>query len=308
MTEIYLLTGFLGSGKTTFLNQRLTQETGKVGVLMNEFGSISMDSVAISKESMSFVELTNGSIFCSCLKENFIKGLIQLIQSDLDVIYIESSGLSDPSDMGKVLSIVDQTVLKNSYLFAGTLCLVDGLYFFQELEKLTSVERQIKHSHVVIINKLDLISEEKAQLIRQKIMEINPRVSVMTSQFGYIHQEKLMVNYFDIDDEITSNTVENKPKHVTIEFRQSPKINELVDFLKDISRAYYRIKGYVEVSNQVYKLDLVNNRIDVEVFRGHVDSEALNKLVCLASNGMLSISCLAQAAHKWWPGMYKLKS
>ncbi len=54
MTRIYLITGFLGAGKTTFLNYRLNRTKVKVGVLMNEFGKISMDTIAVKNEDMDF--------------------------------------------------------------------------------------------------------------------------------------------------------------------------------------------------------------------------------------------------------------
>ncbi|MDA3845222.1 MAG: hypothetical protein PF505_01595 [Vallitaleaceae bacterium] len=117
MTNIYLITGFLGAGKTTFLNERLLDSHGKTGVLMNEFGKVSMDSIIVKDLTGEFIELKNGSIFCSCLKEHFIEGLKKLILMDLDDLYIESSGLADPSDMGKILSVIEAEIGDSKLIF-----------------------------------------------------------------------------------------------------------------------------------------------------------------------------------------------
>ena len=67
-TSLYLLTGFLGAGKTTFLTNVLKDLEGeKVGVIMNEFGKVGIDGTIIQKEGMELVEINRSSIFCSCL-------------------------------------------------------------------------------------------------------------------------------------------------------------------------------------------------------------------------------------------------
>ena len=196
MTRIYLLTGFLGAGKTTFLNHRLKQTRARVGVLMNEFGKISMDTIAVEINGIDLLELKNGSIFCACLKDKFIDGLATLVSSELDEIYIEGSGLADPSDMGKVVQVLKKLVGENTFTFEGTICIVDGLYFEAELDKMVSVERQIAHSHHVLVNKSDLIDQEQLQIIVDKIKEINPLVGITPVAYGQVDFDDLDWSYF----------------------------------------------------------------------------------------------------------------
>ena len=71
-TKLYLLTGFLGAGKTTFLTSVLNDlPDKKVAVIMNEFGKVGIDGPIIQKDGMELVELNRGSIFCSCLQLSF---------------------------------------------------------------------------------------------------------------------------------------------------------------------------------------------------------------------------------------------
>jgi len=305
MTDIYLITGFLGSGKTTFLNQRLLNTSSKVGVLMNEFGKVSMDSVTVSKEGMSLLELTNGSIFCSCLKENFIQGLAHLLTLNLDEVYIESSGLSDPSDMDKVIQVIKGMVNPATFTFKGTLCLVDGVFFKKELEKMVSVERQIRHSHHILINKIDLISVEELNEIIQIIQPLNPKASISSVSFGNVDWDKLALDYFPIEDEESTNTHESRPRSLLITFIHEPERSKLELFLDAIKFDFYRAKGFVKIDDAWYKIDLVNERIDIKSYDGPIEY-GRNEMVFLSSTGIESISRLAQAADKYIPGLFRL--
>lgn len=310
MTSIYLITGYLGSGKTTFLQARLADTKAKVGVLMNEFGKISMDTITVEKEGMALLELTNGSIFCSCLKENFIKGLAHLVTLGLDEIYIESSGLSDPSDMGKVIQVIKGMSEPDSFVFKGTLCLVDGVFFKQELEKMVSVERQIRHSHHILVNKTDLISEDKLAEIVDMIHEINPAVGITPVSYGVVDWQSLNLENFFIEDEETTNRVESKPKNVVVQFKYEPTMDQLKGFLEKMTSHFYRIKGFVSIDKLWYKVDLVNEQIDIKsytVSKEEEKNDGYNELVCLSSKGLASISHLALTAEKEIPMLYNLE-
>lgn len=308
MVNIYLITGFLGAGKTSFLNQQLKLTKRKVGVLMNEFGAISMDTVAIDHEDESFIELKNGSIFCACLKENFISGISRLVTQDIEDLFIEASGLSDPSDMGKVLQVVDSTVEGAEYNFKGTICLIDGMYFFQELDKMVSVERQIRHSHYIVINKCDLIDDVKINAIEAKLIELNPKATIVRAVSGKIDAEDLQMDTFYIEDEETTNKVDNKPKNLVVHFTETVDRAELTTFLEALTDHFFRIKGYLTLEGQMHKVDTVNSQIVMEAFEGDVLVEAEERLVCLASKGIISVSKIATEAGRVFKSGYELKS
>lgn len=307
MTNIYLITGFLGAGKTTFLNEQLRDSSSRTGVLMNEFGKVSMDSVNVTQNGIDLKELTNGSIFCACLKDRFIDGLSQLVSRELDNIYIESSGLSDPSNMESVMDVLRKTLPDKTFEYRGSICLLDGVYFFEELDKLVSVERQIKHSHYILINKVDLIDEDKIKKIKDKIISINPLAQVGLSEYGKNRDLDSHLNYFPIIDEETTNKEDNKPKQLVMTFVDPPSKDQLYDFLKEVSPGFYRIKGFVEIDGQCMKIDGVHDHIEILPYEWNLSKgKGYNDLVFLSSKGLASISLLAGGADKYLPGIYKL--
>ena len=219
MVKIFLITGCLGSGKTTFLKNTLTQMDGKkVGVLINEFGRIGIDGTLVEKNGVEKVELNNGSIFCSCLKDHFIEGLIELAESNLEYIFIDGSGLADPSNMRTIMDIVKSKTNKKLD-YKGCLCLIDSLYFKKQLEILVSTERQVDQSNFILINKTDLQELEEVKDIETKIKEINNRAQVVRSKHGRIPWkilDKMSPVLLDKDKD-TINKPSNKPSVFTIE-------------------------------------------------------------------------------------------
>ena len=99
-TKLYVLTGFLGSGKTTVLLKILERLEGhRIGIIQNEFGKLGIDGNILRNDDIQMVEINRGSIFCSCLKLNFVNALSEMAQKDFEYLFVESSGLGDPSNV-----------------------------------------------------------------------------------------------------------------------------------------------------------------------------------------------------------------
>ncbi|MFV0502951.1 MAG: CobW family GTP-binding protein [Lachnospirales bacterium] len=303
MKQLILITGFLGSGKTTFLENILQQSIKKTGVLMNEFGSISIDTDTIIANKVELKELTNGSIFCSCLKEQFIDGLIELLNvEDIDIIFVESSGISDPSDIGKIIDIIKIKDPLLQFDFAGTICIVDGLHFLKTYEKMVSVQRQIKHSHKIIINKMDLIEKDTYSEIIKTIRNINSKVEIISTCHSKISYNELFPKYFKIENEETTNTISTRTKSIILSIENTEKINieELLKMLKDISPHFYRTKGYINIKDRIFKIDQINNEVYIQTQDLTLDKiKSINKIVFLSSRSLQSIKAVTDAANKY---------
>ncbi len=306
-TKLYLITGFLGSGKTTLLQQRLDRVDKTVGVLVNDFGKINFDSLSIQGQAAQMVELSNGSIFCSCLKETFIEKLADLLGRGLDEVYIESSGLADPSEMDKILETVRQNMVSGSFVYGGSICLIDGLYFFKALAKMASVERQIRHSHLLVINKTDLISDEEVSAITQKLATLNPTARIICARFGQIDWQDIPTEIKDVGYEPTTNRQSSRNKSLVLHLEQPPRRQAFESFLADLRDYFYRVKGSVCLDDVWYKVDLVNQW--TALLPQHPDHPAKGSgdLVLLPSQGLESISHLAQAADRHLAGLFNLE-
>ena len=127
--ELYVLTGFLGAGKTSFLLNILDNiKDKKIGIIQNEFGKINVDGEIVRRNGIEMTEISRGSIFCSCLKLSFVQALAEMSKKDLDYVFVESSGLADPSNIEEILNAV-KIIAGDSYIFKGVICLIDGVNF-----------------------------------------------------------------------------------------------------------------------------------------------------------------------------------
>jgi len=183
--NLYVLTGFLGSGKTTVLLRLLDVLKGnKVGVIQNEFGKLGIDGTILKRDNIEMVEINRGSIFCSCLKISFAQALAEMSKQDLEYVFVESSGLADPSNIEEILKGVKVLSPETTYDLKGVLCLIDGMNFREQLEDLETVNRQLKHCHMAIINKVDLIEEEELKNVIKEVRLVNPKCDIETCSYG----------------------------------------------------------------------------------------------------------------------------
>ena len=184
-TKLSIITGFLGSGKTSFLNQFLKEMEGKkIGLIVNEFGKLSIDSQRLAGEKFHLVELNGGSIFCSCLEISFISSLIDLLDKNLDHVLVESSGFSDPSSLGNILRAIEISKGK-CYNYLGNICLIDCENFLGEGDQETLVS-QVEAADLLVLSKEDLVDQKVLEEVREKLEKFNPKADIiLKSQFNY---------------------------------------------------------------------------------------------------------------------------
>ena len=125
----------------------------------------------------SMIELNNGSIFCACIKDSFVDSLIDMAGRNLDYVFVEASGLADPSSISSILDQI-ATLSNAVYDYCGAICLVDALYFPKYLKLLLALRRQVEYSRAVILNKTDLVTEDQLSQVEQSIREINPKAAL----------------------------------------------------------------------------------------------------------------------------------
>lgn len=283
--NLYLLTGFLGSGKTTLLMNILKSlKDEKVGIIQNEFGKISIDGAIIKKEGMEIIEINRGSIFCSCLKLKFAEAMMEIADKPINYLFVESSGLADPSNIGEILDAIRE-YKGDVYTYKGAICLIDGLNFFEQIDDIETVNRQLKHCNLAVINKADLIDKSEIDKIRNKISEINSSVEIAVTSFGmldygFLDRDLLKSNW--AEGEETTNSPDNKPKTLSMSFNGAVDRGSLTKFLDIISKDTYRIKGFFLLEDGWNQVDVVNRKID---FKKWHRNEAESQLVFISKIG-----------------------
>lgn len=297
-TKLYLLTGFLGAGKTTFLTKILKDLEGKkVAVIMNEFGKVGIDGAIIKKNGMELVEINRGSVFCSCLQLNFVSALVEMADREMDYVFVESSGLADPSNIGEFLKAVE--VAKGDvYDYSGAICLVDGVNFLDQVKDIETVERQLKFCHLAILSKSDLIDEDEFNQVKNKIKEINNKADIVRSTNGNIDYDFLNKNLLEEDwvgMEDTTNTPENKPKTLTLTFDGDITKEKLSEFLDIIKGDSYRIKAFFKLEDGWNQVDVVGRKID---YKKTDKGEDTSELVIISKIGPQIIRPIVNAWKK----------
>ena len=167
---VYLITGFLGSGKTTFLRRLINSfpENRRLMILMNEFGEIGIDGALVQDREVEILEISKGSIFCVCVKTDFIKGLYRIANEiKPDVILIEASGVANPKQLKQDLVL---PIFHDRFYLAEQFCIVDAANFESAYETYASVEKQIEAATVFIVNKTDLASSRQIQKTKNLIL------------------------------------------------------------------------------------------------------------------------------------------
>ena len=168
---VTIVAGFLGSGKSTLLNQMLQNKTGrKIGVIVNDFGSINIDQEMISEVVGNVVTLDNGCICCS-LRTDLIAVVLGLATSENkpDHIVIEASGVADPHMIAESFlsaEIWDKVVLD------GVITVVDAEQLLDlDSEEMKLAKSQLACADIVLLNKIDLASNEQVDKVYKWIRE-----------------------------------------------------------------------------------------------------------------------------------------
>ena len=265
-TKLYIITGFLGSGKTTLLLNILKNLKGhRVGIIQNEFGKLSIDGDILRNDDIQMIEITRGSIFCSCLKLSFVSALCEMAQQGFEYLFVESSGLGDPSNVEEILTAAEIASGKK-FDFRGVLCMVDANNFLQQVEDEETVNRQLKHCHLAAITKCDLVDAAQMDAITEKIRTINPICRLETSVMGnlnleFLREDLLLYQWAEGEDSI--NLKENKPKTLFLNFEGEVEKDKLVAFFQPILSSIYRSKGFFCIAGEGWmQVDVVGSRID----------------------------------------------
>ena len=197
---VTVVTGFLGSGKTTLVNRILGEQHGrKIAVIINEFGEISVDGqLVLTDDQEDLVEFNNGCLCCT-VRGDLVDTLAKLKdRADLDAILIETTGLADPAPVASTFFIADE--IKSDTRLDSFVTLADAVNLETNLEQSEEAQEQIAFADIILLNKMDLVSKEQAADVERRIRSLNPFAKIHHTEHSVIDMDKVFgVGAFDLD-------------------------------------------------------------------------------------------------------------
>ena len=227
---ITLITGYLGSGKTTLINHILKNANNhKMAVIVNDLGEVNIDAELIQKGGVvssqddNLVSLQNGCICCT-LKKDLINQLADLVNMQrFDHILIEASGICEPIPIAQTIAYMEEEFKKQNlpdfYTLDAIISVTDALRLRDEFgcgEVLKDVKRgeedlenlviqQIEFCDIVLLNKISEISPEELKRVKIAIKAIQPKAQIIESDFCDVSIEQLIdTKLFDFEKVSTS--------------------------------------------------------------------------------------------------------
>ena len=231
---VTVLSGFLGAGKTTLLNHILHNKEGlKVAVIVNDMSEVNIDANLVKAENTlsrteeKLVEMSNGCICCT-LREDLMIEVEKLAKENrFDYLLIESTGISEPIPVAQTFTFVneDENIDLSRFSYIDTMVtVVDAFNFFkdfgsnQTLEeiKATNIENdnrtivnllvdQVEFANVIILNKTDLVTPERLELLKASIHKLNPVAKIICSEMGKVNPNEIInTGLFNYEEAETS--------------------------------------------------------------------------------------------------------
>lgn len=295
-----ILTGFLGAGKTTYLNFLLKSNPDtNYAIIENEFGQESIDSDLIIRSSDSIVELNNGCLCCS-LNDNLYDLLndLYLRKDDFDELIIEATGIADPAGVAE--PFLNHPAVKNTFELTNTICIIDAELIEEQLRKTEEARKQISFSDVLLIGKIDLVTTSYLAYLIKILQGINPFAKIVIKSEGKYpeivpkqsvqshipgkkmescnHSKKCNHQHHSDNPTITSHQHTNIVTHSFVfdePFDMTELHHQLFVLLKFQAKDIYRFKGIVYGKNNSNKIVIqsVSSRLSIEEIHAWQPSE-----------------------------------
>jgi G3E family GTPase len=278
---VTVLGGYLGAGKTTLVNRLLRSANGRrLGVLVNEFGTLPIDADLIEGAEGNLLSITGGCICCS-YGDDLVSALLDFAArgAALDQVLIECSGVALPGSVAGTISLLQGLAL-------------DAVVVIADAETVRAraadrymgdtITRQLADADLVVLNKIELVAKDEVDSVVRWLGSVAPRARVMPARHAAVAPEIV----FDIDTNFAGDG--DADHHAGEDFSsENFKIPHaldaarLADALADPSLGLVRAKGFVLDPDGGWRtIQVVGRR--AEVTPAPADESGPGRLVCIA--------------------------
>ncbi|MCL2863738.1 MAG: hypothetical protein FWE54_06665 [Methanimicrococcus sp.] len=273
MMKVFLIGGFLGSGKTTTiikLIHRLIADGKKVSLIINEAGKISIDATTLEAAGISSKEFTNGCICCT-LAINLKTAVTELASTqNPDVLILESPGLALSRQVRDELLDIDVMMS-----FAPVITLIDASRFTVGMSQtLNFTENQMDEAEIIGINKIDLVDEEKIKSIESYLKEKHP--DVYTVRMSAANEDAAIDKIYELIKRKGEETV----SRIDMGEEQKQKVTEEMNSIEisNVTECFgsYNISGHLTAKSAGALLENIVSAVGIEIakinpsFVGHI--------------------------------------
>ena len=304
---VTVVTGFLGSGKTTLVNYILSENHGKrIAVIENEFGEIGIDDALVIDAEEEIFEMNNGCICCTVRGDLIrILGTLMKRRDKFDYILVETTGLADPAPVAQTF-FVDEEIRAQLRLDA-IVTVVDAkhlaLHLFEEKEEGIENEalEQLAFADRVLINKIDLVNEEELLLVEKQIRSINAGASLVRTQMSKVDLDWVLnarafelSRVLEVDPQFLEESEHMHDQSITsvgIEVDGSVDLEKINDWLgwllREKGTEIFRMKGILNIngSENRFVFQGVHMLFDGQPDRAwRADETRVNKMIFIGRN------------------------
>lgn len=259
---IVILTGYLGAGKTSLLNHLLglpSIRERKLALIINEFGTLGIDGQKVASGDHAKFELNRGSLFCICIKTEFVKTLMTILEDIRpDLVLVEATGVADPCDIEQFLEV---PTLAGRFRVEASVCVVDADGFTRVAAFMQAARRQVLWSDGIAINKTDLVSRRDLKVLRQVLTGLNPRAPQVEVTYGRIPDDFLRTL---VHERRPAPAAERPPDDLVSVSLQIDRVVDPAAFMEVIGALgdrLLRLKGTVQFADGRRFVEVVNGRV-----------------------------------------------
>ncbi len=268
MTPVLLVTGFLGSGKTTFLNWLLkTHPEKNISLILNEFGDIKLESQFITKKGdIQVAELSNGCM--CCVAKSDIPRVVEYILENAphtDYLVIEASGLSVPDPIHDALR---SDRLSEKVRLDAVVCIIDAINFEKTRSEHSVVLSQIGDADIVLINKVADADDETISRISEYVSKIGSKKSVLVWDDKLdpkLFLEPNVEMHHPRNQERDRNHLHDHETYTEHWFITPSSINSTVfsQVMRSLPANIVRAKGYINVNGTKAMVQYVGSKLEL---------------------------------------------